>query len=160
MPSIYLPFFERLTCSGSNTNQNNPCDYLGSPNTSGTAPGNATASQIGNMAGVLIRDNFNNFTYPQNAAPVSFSSGLDNANVSHRFTINGVDIWSNFFGTGNGGFHVVVLDRNMLNVVDQASFKHDPAGNSELPALQNFVNQYNTYGNLILLAAFGNTTYQ
>ncbi len=152
-------FFERLTCSGSNTNNNNPCDYLGSPNTSGTAPGNATPSQIGNMAGVLIRDNFNNFTYAQNAPPVSFSSGLDNANVSHNFTINGVTIWSDFFGTGNGGFHVVVLDRTTLNMVAQASFKHDPAGNSDLPSLQNFVNQYNTYGNLILLAAFANTTY-
>jgi hypothetical protein len=153
-------YFERLTCSGSNNNPNNPCDFLGSPNTSGTAPSNATPSQVGNIAGVLIQDNFNNYTYAQNAPPVSFSSGLDNTNVSHRFTINDVDIWSNFFGTGNGGFHVVVLDRTTLNMVDQASIKHDPNGNSELPALQNFVNQYNTYGNLILLAAFGNTAYQ
>jgi hypothetical protein len=60
-PGVY---FERLTCSGSDTNQSNPCDYLAanSPNTSSTAPSNATPSQIGNMAGALIRDNYNNYT--------------------------------------------------------------------------------------------------
>jgi hypothetical protein len=53
----------------------------------------------------------------------------------------------------------VVLDRTTLKMIAQASYMHDPAGNSELPALQNYVKGYNTYGNLILLAAFGNTTY-
>jgi hypothetical protein len=152
-------YFERLTCSGSDNNKNNPCDNLQYPTTSNTAPGNATPSQIGNMAGVLIRDNFNNYTYTQNAPAVSFSSGVDPVNVSHNFTINDTVYWSNFFGTGSGGFHVLVLDRTTLQKVAEASYPHDPNGSSELLQLYNFIGSYNTYGNLVFLAAFGNTTY-
>ena len=67
-------FFERLSCSGSNYGSAAVCDSLGYPNTSYTAAANALPSQLGAMAGVLVRDNYGNYTYAQNAPPIHFST--------------------------------------------------------------------------------------
>ncbi len=162
-------YFERLTCSGSNS-ASNPrfCDSLGPypgslgfPSTSGTAPSNATPAQIGNMAGALIRDNFYNYTYTQSAPSVAFSSYYDSQNISHNFTINGNSYWSGFAqGSGPGGIHVVILDRTTLSLKQNQWWLAQPDA-SEIQSVFNFLSDpaYNTYGNLIFLAAFGNTSY-
>jgi len=116
-------YFERLTCSGANSvDFPRFCDSLGPytifgpnqagfPNTSNTAPSNATPAQIGNISGALIRDNFYNYTYTQTAPAVAFSSATDStANFTfHSFTINGNVYSSGFNNSSVGGFHVVIL---------------------------------------------------
>ena len=53
-------YVERLSCSATSG-----CDQNVTPSSNGTAPASATLAQIGNISGVLIRNNFNNFTYAQ-----------------------------------------------------------------------------------------------
>ncbi len=146
-------YYERLTCSATSS-----CDSLGSPNTNGTAPSDASPSQIGNLSGVLLRDNYNNYTFAQNAPIIAFSSGVDTQNVSHRFTINGVDYWSGFAGKGGGGFHIVILDGTTLALKQNQWVRAMPDA-SELDYVSKLINQYNSYNDLIFLAAFGDTTY-
>ncbi len=151
--------FERLTCSASSG-----CEQNAAPSSDSTAPSDATLAQIGNFSGVLVRDNFNNYTYAQNAPPVSFSSGVDTTNVSHRFTINGVDYYSGFARNGKGGqlggFHVVILDRTTL-ALKQNQWWQATVDQTAIQAVHNFLAQPSnmTYGSLVFFAAFGNTSY-
>jgi hypothetical protein len=98
-------YFESLTCKSDNYGGGaTPCDSLGYPNTSFTAPQNATPDQIGNISGVLIRDNFRNFTFAQNAPPVSFSTSTDLQTLTHTITVNGVAHVSDSLQGAPGGF--------------------------------------------------------
>ncbi len=151
-------FFERLTCSGNNYGGGPVCDSLGFPNTSFTAPTSATPSQIGEIAGVLVRDNFNNFTYAQGRGPVSFSTATDLQSLTHTITIDGVDYVSDPLGGVAGGFHLLILDRTDLSVQEHDTF---PSTSDAGAATKVFeaITGYKEYGSLFLLSAFGDTTY-
>jgi hypothetical protein len=106
-----------------------------------------------------LRDNYNNYTFVQNAPPVAFSSFIDEDNISHAFTINGQTYWSGFArGTGAGGFHLVVLDRTTL-ALKQNAWWLATAGSNELNEIVNDINGLNSYNNLFFFATFGDTRY-
>jgi hypothetical protein len=162
-------YFERLTCSVSN-NADNPrlCDSLGTypsrvgfPSTSNTAPSNATPGQIGNISGALVRDNFFNYTFAQTAPPVYFSSHTDTTNTIHAFTIDENTYSSGSTNNPVGGFHLVILDRTTLALKENQWWSAVGGSTSALQRMQSFLesSQFNTYGNLIFIAAFGDTRY-
>jgi hypothetical protein len=82
-------YYERLTCSDSNKNNNGTCDKFytqpnydsqismnlpgGQADLSNTAPSGATADQIGNISGALVLDNYSNYTFMPTTRQVSFS---------------------------------------------------------------------------------------
>ena len=154
-------YFESLTCSGNNYGSNGiKCDSLGYPNTSYTAPSNATPDQIGVVSGVLIRDNFNNFTYAQNALPASFSTTTNKSTLVNTITVNGVPHMSGNLGGSLGGFHLLVLNRTTLAVEQENTYPSSKSGNaSEVTDLVNAIQGYASYGNLFIICAFGDTTY-
>jgi hypothetical protein len=154
-------YYESLTCSGNNYGNNGVmCDSLGYPNTSYTAPNNATPDQIGYISGALVRDNFNNFTYAQNALPASFSTTTNKSTLVNTITVNGVPYMSGNLGGSLGGFHLLVLNRTTLAVEQENTFPSSQNGDaSEVTALVNAIKGYASYGNLFIICAFGNTTY-
>lgn len=151
-------YYERLTCSGSNYGGGPVCDALGFPNTSFSAPANATPSQIGAMAGVLVRDNFNNFTYAQNAPPVHFATRTDKQAMVHTVSVDGTDYASSLPAGAPGGLHLVILNRNDLSLVRNLTL---PAtGNTDaVLALFNTITGYKEYPYLFFVSAFGDTRY-
>jgi hypothetical protein len=154
-------FFESLTCSGSDYSTSLPlCDNLGYPNTSFTALSNAPPSQLGNISGALIRDNFNNYTFAQNAPAARFASLTTNNGHSHNFTVNGVDYPSSSLNGADGGFHVLILNAKDLSLEQNVTFPSSMSGDAtELNPMVSLINGYKSYGNLVFVAAFGLTTY-
>ena len=150
--------FERLTCSGSNYGSGPVCDALGFPNTSFSAPANATASQIGAMAGVLVRDNYNSFTYAQNAPPVYFKTFTDKSVMQHTVTIDGTGYTSTLPTGAPGGYHLVILNRNDLSLVQNQTFAARGDG-SAADALFSAITGYQEYPYLFFVSAFGDTRY-
>ncbi|MBV9036311.1 MAG: hypothetical protein JO182_17620 [Acidobacteriaceae bacterium] len=154
-------YFERLTCSSNNYNGGTGCDTLGYPNTSFTAPSNATPDQIGNISGLLIRDNFQNYTYADSAPQVSFSTATDPGGLSHTITVDGVPYYSSSLNGSQGGFHLLVLNSENLSVELNATYPSAQNGDgSEVAAMAAKIGSYASYGNLFIICAFGNTTYQ
>jgi hypothetical protein len=111
--------FERLGCSDTRyQHAANICDSLSSFNSSQNSPADPT--KIGAITGVLVRDNYNSFTYAPNAPLVSYTFGNKPVNgvLTNVVSING----STEEGNGQysmalpngvtGGFRVFVLDRN------------------------------------------------
>lgn len=150
--------FERLSCSGSNYDGGPVCDALGFPNTSFSAPANAAPSQIGAISGVLVRDNYNSFTYAQNAPPVHFSTSTDTAKMQHTVTVDGIKYPSSLPSGARGGFHLVMLNRNDLSLVQNQSFAAT-GDNGAVVSLFNAVTGYKEYPYLFFVSAFGDTTY-
>jgi hypothetical protein len=152
-------FFERLSCSGSNYGSAAVCDSLGFPNTSYTAAANASPSQLGAMAGVLVRDNYGNYTYAQNAPPVYFSTLTDSKALTHTITVDGVPYTSAPLNGAPGGFHLLILNRSDLSVEQHQTIAASGNGN-DVTALYQAITGYQEYRNLFFIAAFGSTTYQ
>jgi hypothetical protein len=164
-------FFESLTCSGSNYDPGAaPCDYLGYPNTSFTAPTNATPSQIGNISGALIRDNYSNYTFAQNAydsytstqnaSTARFAFATDPSGLSHTISVNGTDYPTSSLNGSKGGFHLLILNAKDLSVEQNVTFPSSKSGDaSEVTQMTSMIDGYKSYGNLFFIAAFGNTTY-
>ena len=151
-------FFERLSCSGSNYGSAPVCDNLGFPNTSFSAPANATPSQLGALAGALVRDNYSNFSYVQNAPPVHFASQTDAKALTHTITVDGVAYTSAPLGGAAGGFHLLVLDRSNLNLLQHRTLPASGDGN-DVTALFQAITGYKEYRALFFVAAFGKTAY-
>jgi hypothetical protein len=154
-------FFERLTCSGSNYGGGPVCDQLGYPNTSFTAPQGAGPSQLGKIAGVLIRDNYRNFTFTQNARPIFFSTATDPNGpngLTHTITVDGVPYPSSSLAGSQGGFHLLILNATDLTLVQNQTFP-SKGDASEVTALYSAVTGYKSYGYLFFIASFGNTSY-
>ncbi|MGH8064792.1 MAG: hypothetical protein ACRERE_06035 [Candidatus Entotheonellia bacterium] len=152
-------YFESLTCNSNNYgNGATPCDFLGYPNTSFTAPPNATPDQIGNISGVLIRDNYRNYTFTYNAPPVPFSTATDLQTVTHTITVNGTAYVSDSLQGAPGGFHLLIVDRKTLQVHDHRTFPSSPDA-SEVQDWADVITGYKSYGNMFILCAFGDTTY-
>ncbi|WP_447963537.1 hypothetical protein [Nitrospira sp. Ecomares 2.1] len=154
-------FFESLTCSGSNYGSGPACDSLGSPNTSFTAPKGAEPSQLGDIAGVLIRDNHHNFTFARNDRLVSFSTatipdGPDG--VMNTITVDGVPHASGSLNGSQGGFHLLILNSKDLTVVRHQTFP-SKLDASEVNRLYDAITGYKSYGYLFFIAGFGYTNY-
>jgi hypothetical protein len=161
IPFVSTPtgtFFERLTCSGSNYGSEPVCDYLGFPNTSFSASADATPDQIGNLDGVLVRDNFGAFTYSPNGRAVSFSTRTTTNPLGHTITVDGVAYTADGLGGASGGIHLLILDRNTLQPVSHQTF---PAASDASHALGlfNAVTGYKSYPYLFIISAFGDTGY-
>jgi hypothetical protein len=151
-------FYERLSCSGSNYGSAPVCDNLGFPNTSFSAPANAAPSQLGAMAGALVRDNYSNYTYVQNAAPVHFASQTDSKALTHTITVDGVPYTSTPLGGASGGFHLLILNRSDLSLQQHQTFAATGDGR-DVTALYQAITGYKEYRSLFFVAAFGNTAY-
>jgi hypothetical protein len=152
-------YFESLTCKSDNYGGGStPCDSLGFPNTSFTAPQNATPDQIGNISGVLIRDNYRNFTFAQNAPPVSFSTSTDLQTLTYTISVNGVAHVSASLQGAPGGFNLLILNRKTLEVEQEEPFPSSQDA-SEVNDWYSAITGYKSYGNLFILCAFGDTTY-
>lgn len=151
-------FFERLTCSGSNYGSTPPCDDLGFPNTSFSAPADATPDQIGNLDGVLVRDNFGAFTYAPSGRAVSFATETTTNPLGHTITVDGVNYVADGLGGASGGIHLLILDRTTLQPVTHQTF---PAASdaSHAQALFDAVTGYKSYPYLFIISAFGDTGY-
>jgi hypothetical protein len=116
--------YERLGCSATRyQNPTNICDSLGDFNSSLNSPDDP--AQTGALSGVLIRDNYNSFTYAPSAPQMTYTFGKTVVNKvdTNVVSING----STTEGDGQytmtlpsnsrGGFRLLILNRN------------DPTGN-------------------------------
>lgn len=153
-------FFERLTCRGSNYGDTEPvCDFLGFPNTSFSAPAGATPDQIGNLDGVLVRDNFGAFTYAPAGRPVSFSTATTSQPLGHTITVDGTAYATDALNGAPGGIHLLILDRTTLAPVANQTFPATAdAGHAQ--ALFDAVTGYKSYPFLFIVSAFGDSGYQ
>lgn len=157
-------FFESLTCSGSNYGGGPKCDTLGYPNTSFTAPKNATASQLGAISGALIRDNYDNFTFVQTRRPVAFSIVTD-ANgpngLTNTVTVDGVPYVSQPLNGATGGFHLVILKSTNLHPTESNSNRTFPSSGDGAAAqkMADVIGGYKSYPFLFFIAAYGDTSY-
>ncbi|GJL70436.1 MAG: hypothetical protein NPIRA06_30710 [Nitrospirales bacterium] len=154
-------FFESLTCSGSNYGGGPACDSLGSPNTSFTAPKGASPSQLGDIAGVLIRDNHRNFTFSRNDRLVSFSTAtIPNGpdGLTHTTTVDGVSYASGSLRGSQGGFHLLILNSKDLSLVKNQTFP-GKVDASHVNGLYDSITGYKSYGYLFFVAAFGDSRY-
>jgi hypothetical protein len=111
--------YERLGCSDT-TFGGNPtiCDSLGAFSSSLNSPPDPT--QTGAISGMLIRDNYNSFTYSPNAPELNytFGTGTVNGALTNVVSIDGSTTegegqYSMSLPKGSrGGFRLLILDRN------------------------------------------------
>ncbi|MBV9224211.1 MAG: hypothetical protein JOY85_09295, partial [Acidobacteriaceae bacterium] len=111
IPLVPGTFYERLTCSDASG-----CDN-GQLMLAQTAPAGAPASQIGNISGVLVRDNMGLYTFRPNQPQVTFSSVYDPNAQKNTVIVGKVQAESSDLSTLGpgpngeiGGFHLVVFD--------------------------------------------------
>lgn len=68
--------FERLGCIDTRyQNSNTICDNLGNAGSSYNSGGSTDVQQAGRISGVLVRDNFNLFTFSQNMRQIAYTFG-------------------------------------------------------------------------------------
>jgi hypothetical protein len=148
--------YERLGCSDTYTSPSNICDAAGRVGSDGnTPPGNPEL--LGAITGVLVRDNYNSFTYAPTAPQISYTFGTT-TNSSGGFT-NAVSFNGSVAGDPNyysqdlpqgatPGFHLLILDRT------------NPAGSSA-KEFEGFysMNQLSDLASQIKLFQGGNSLY-
>lgn len=112
--------YERLGCSDTRyQNSATICDSMGNFSPSLNSAPNKP-DQLGDISGVLIRDNYNSFTYSPNAPDLSYIFGTTaaNATFTNVVRINGGITEGNgqysmsMPKNSRGGFRLLILDRN------------------------------------------------
>jgi hypothetical protein len=152
--------FERLGCT--DTRYNNPatiCDNLG---WAGSA-NNSDAVSTGQISGAMVMDNYNLFTFTQNAPLITYSFG--NAALTNDVSIvsiaNGTHKYSKSLPPPQkGGFRLLILNRTHPDWDDAVQWDQvyslDAAG---LAALSNDLVRFPDGNGLFFLASMGNITH-
>jgi hypothetical protein len=157
--------YERLTCSDK-TYQNplTVCDSLGRARIDGTA---YALNGTGAISGVLIRDNYNLFTFAQNAPQLSFTfaNTASNGTWSNVLRING----STAEGMGQytmklpsgsrGGFRLVNLDRSQPDYYEAKTWDKFYDIDTGLQQLATDIESYPNVKTLYFLASMGDITH-
>lgn len=160
--------FERLGCLDT-TFQHSPtvCDSLGRGGSSDNAGGSSDPQQAGRISGVLIRDNYNLFTFAQNAPQMSYTFGTTLAGgvYTNVVSING--------GTAEGagqytlampsgstcGFRLLILDRTHPDWADAKQWDKFYNFPTDLHSLETDILNFPNANGLFFLASMGNITH-
>ena len=162
--------FERLGCLKSRyQNSATICDNLGNGGSADNAGGSTDPQQAGRISGVFIRDNYNLFTFSQNAPQMSYTFGttLSGGTYTNVVSING----STTEGAGQytmsglppgsgGGFRLLILNRTHPDWADAKQLdKYYNFSIDGLAALENDINNFPDANGLFFLASMGNISH-
>lgn len=171
--------YERLGCLDTIYENHSPiiCDNLGRAGSSYNSGGSSDPQQAGRISGVLIRDNYDLFTFSQSMRQIAYTFGttvsaggspLKGGTYTNVVSIDGQGPNSSYgyypktitLDPGQGGFRLLVLDRSHPDWDPNVTIRIDKfykccGVDNELQQLSNDISSNNVSNNIFFLAAIG-----